>query len=417
MARLRKCLLLILSFLLLCISPVSAKEIRVTLDGAPLSCRMAPVIENDRLLVPMRDLMEPLGYTVTWEQSSRSITAKKGTTLLYMTTDASTATVNETPVVLDAPVRIIEDIAFVPLRFVAEYSGAAVYWRESAATVEILQNTETPYQISDSVVMLQTNRFQGSGVILSADGLIATNYHVIEGASMIQVIFDDCSVYQGKTTVAGLDPQADIALLKIEKTGLSPVKTAASFTTGEAVTTVSSPTGKRNTQTSGYLEQYNQDILSFTAPISQGSSGGGLFNAQGQWIGLCSSSSANLYFAIPAAKLWAVPRTQSLLIQDMKNYTYTPSAPRNITVSTSANTAKISWEPAYGADYYRVYCASSADGPFLKMNNPSTGDDHWLWGFPTSFTMTSSSMQPLYCKIETMQDGKSCGISQAVRLF
>lgn len=417
MAKPRKCLLLILSFLLLCIGPASAKEIQVTLDGAPLSCRMAPVIENDRLLVPMRDLMEPLGYTVTWDHASRSITAKKGTALLHMTADASTATVNKTSVVLDAPVRIIEDIAFVPLRFVAEYSGAAVYWRESAATVEILQNTETPYQISDSVVMLQTNRFQGSGVILSADGLIATNYHVIEGASMIQVIFDDGSVYQGKTLVTGLDPQADIALLKIEKTGLSPVQTASSYQKGETVRTVSSPNGKRNTQTSGSLEQYNQDIISFTAPISYGSSGGGLFNAQGQWMGLCSALSTDHYFAIPAAKVWAVPRGGNLTIQEMKDYSYTPGAPRNITVSTSQNKAAVSWESAYGADYYRIYCASSADGPFLKMNNPSTGDDHWLWGFPASFTMTSSSMQPLYCKIETMQDGKSCGLSQAVRLF
>lgn len=418
MSKLRKYLFLCLgALLLLCSCPVSAKEITVTLDGAALSCRMPPIIENDRVLLPMRDLLEPLGYSVQWDESRRGITAKKGSTQLSMTADSSYASVNGQPVILDTPVRIIENIAFVPLRFVSEYSGAAVLWNGESASVEILQNTEAPYHASDSVVMLQTNQFQGSGVILSSDGLIATNYHVIEGATMVQVIFDDGTVYQGKTTVVGLDPQADIALLQIEKTGLSPVKTASSMSKGENVITISSPGGKRNTQTSGVLEHYNQDMISFTATLGHGSSGGGLFNAQGQWLGMCSSLSTDLSFAIPAQKVWSVPRNLSLLIAEMKDYNYTPSAPRNVKVSTGSHTASVTWEPVYDADYYRVYCASSADGPFIKMNNPTSGNDHWLWGFPYAFSMTYSSGQSLYCRIETIQNGKSCGISQTVQLF
>lgn len=417
MSKLRKYLFLFLAVLLLSSCPVSAKEITVTLDGTPLSCRMAPVIENDRVLLPMRDLLEPLGYSVLWDASSQSISAQKGTSKIDMTVDSPYADVNGQTVILDTPVRIIEDIAFVPLRFVSEYSGAAVFWEEDSASVKILRNTETPYHISDSVVMLQTNQFQGSGVILSSTGLLATNYHVIEGASMIQVIFDDGSVYQGKTTVVGLDPQADIALLQIEKTGLSPVKPAGSASSGEKVTAVSSPNGKRNTQTSGVLKYCNQDMISFTAPLGHGSSGGGLFNAQGQWLGMCSSLSTDLYFAIPAQKVWAIPQNMALPIAEIKHYSYTPSSPRNVSVSSSDGTASVSWEPAYGADYYRIYCSSSASGTFTKMTNPSSGNDHWLWGFPYAFSMTYSSDQPLYCRVETIKNGVSCGISQAVRLF
>lgn len=407
----------ILCFFLFCITATTAfgQEITIKLDGRPLSCRMSPVIENDRVLLPMRDIMEPLGYEVFWDHNTRSITAEKNGTRLYMTVDAAYATVNGANVVLDAPVRIKNDIAFVPLRFVSSYSGAAVTWREDTATVEIFQNTKQPYQISDSIVTLQTNQFQGSGVILTENGLIATNYHVLENASMVQVIFRDGSIYQGNTKIVGLDPQADIALLQIEKTGLSPVKQGGSFSVGDAVTTVSSPNGKRNTQTTGKILQYNQDIISFSAPISHGSSGGGLFTDSGQWIGMCSSFSKNQYFAIPAGKILSVPRNLNLSIQDMKTYVYTPSAPRNIQIAKVRNTASVSWEPVYDADYYRIYCSPSKDGTFTKMTNPSTGSDQWFWGFPYGFEATAS--QPLYLKIETVRNGKSCGISNAVSLF
>ncbi|MBM6829840.1 trypsin-like peptidase domain-containing protein [Anaerotignum lactatifermentans] len=416
MARFLKYLMLCL-LLLFFISPVCAKEIQVSLDGKALPCRMAPILENDRVLLPMRDLMEPLGYTVLWNDAEKSLTAKKGNTQLYMKVNSSYATVNDQPVVLDVPVRIIENLAFVPLRFVSEYSGAAVFWKGDTATVEILRDTETPYSISDSVVMLQGSQFSGSGVILSSDGLIATNYHVIEGTSMLQIIFDDGTVYQGKTTVVGLDPQADIALLQIEKTGLSPVKITTALAEGQSVVTVSSPQGNRNIQTSGTLSHYNQDILSFTAPLNFGSSGGGVFNAQGKWLGLCSSMSEDLYFAIPAQKVLAVPRNMSLPISEMKNYVYTPSAPRNVRITTSGTTVQVSWEPVFGADDYRVYLSSSADGPFTKMSNPTKGGDRWLWGFPYAFSMTYASSEPLYCRIETMENGVSRGMSQAVRLF
>ena len=70
---------------------------------------------------------------------------------------------------------------------------------------------------NDSVVYIQTNKMQGSGIVLSADGLIATNYHVIKGAATAQFVFADGTIYQGTTTVVGLDTSADIALLRIEK--------------------------------------------------------------------------------------------------------------------------------------------------------------------------------------------------------
>ena len=60
--------------------PAFARDVTVQLDGNVLSCRHDPVIENDRVLVPMRDIMEPLGYEVVWNEKDRSIVAKDADT-------------------------------------------------------------------------------------------------------------------------------------------------------------------------------------------------------------------------------------------------------------------------------------------------------------------------------------------------
>lgn len=108
--------------------------------------------------------------------------------------DEKTATVNGKAVSIDAPAKIRNGRTFVPLRFLAEYSGAEVTWNQSTSSVSIHsaeymapEKTEN----NDSVVYIQTNKMQGSGIVLSADGLIATNYHVIKGAATAQFVFAD----------------------------------------------------------------------------------------------------------------------------------------------------------------------------------------------------------------------------------
>ena len=403
-------------FALSILSSAYAQNISVTLNGTELPCRAAPIIENDRVLIPMRDILEPLGYTVTWQAAEQKIIAKQGDTTLQMKVNASYATVDNTTVVLDAPVRIENKVAMVPLRFVAEHSGAAVTWHGKTATVAIRTNTPSAYSISDSIVTIQTNRQQGSGVILSENGKIATNYHVIENASMAQIIFQNGSVYQGQITVTGLNPKGDIAILKIDKHNLSPVRKAAQASLGEAVVTLSSPQGKRNTKTEGKLLEKNGDILSFSAPIKQGSSGGGLFNKNGEWLGMCSAFTKSAYYAIPHQKISAVTENLHIPIQQMKRYVYTPSAPKNVMVSKKGNIASVYWEPIYGADYFHIYYAPSAKGPYKKLQNTALGNDHWLWGFPHALEI-NAPRETLFIQIETIKDGVSYGMSNPVQVF
>ncbi len=410
--------ILLLTFLLsmLClISTVWAQTITVEIDGKELNCRKSPMIVHDRVLVPLRDVMTPLGYEVIWNHQQRSIQAKKNQTTIQLTMDANYATVNGGHMVLDAPPIIIDDIAMIPLRFVADHSGATVQWDSNTHTVHIQQNTlPKQKQTADSVVYIQTNKLMGSGVILSADGLIATNYHVLEHASTAQIIFDDGEVYYGEIRVVGLDPQADIAIIRIKKSGLHPVSRADSIQINEPVKTITSGGGKRNTTTQGKITKFDDDIISMTAPIQHGSSGGGLFNANGQILGICSSYSQDQYFAIPIKKVLNVPKNMNMPLSHMKNYVYQPGAPRNIHYTKKDGYSYLSWEPVYDVDYYHVLLSKTPDGPFVKMTNRTLQNDHWYWNFPHAFGVSMPDTDTFYLKIASVKDGVICGISPMI---
>ncbi len=148
---------------------------------------------------------------------------------------------------------------------------------------------------------------QGSGFIVRRDGVIVTNYHVISNASSIKikagadVLNVDGPVY--------LDEENDIAILKADAKNLPIVKLGnlAKTAIGEKVFVISSPKGLENTISDGILSgkreiASNKIIIQITAPISPGSSGGPVFNKNGEVIGIVTfliKNAQNLNFAIP----------------------------------------------------------------------------------------------------------------------
>ncbi|MEQ2520054.1 trypsin-like peptidase domain-containing protein [Ruthenibacterium sp. CLA-JM-H11] len=154
----------------------------------------------------------------------------------------------------------------------------------------------------------------GSGVIISEDGYIITNNHVIEGASSIKVRLSDKTEYDA--TLVGTDSKTDIAVLKIEATGLTPAVIGDSDTlkVGEFALAVGNPLGTLGgTVTDGIISALNRDItvnnqtmslLQTNAAVNPGNSGGGLFNERGELIGIVNAKSdgsdvEGLGFAIP----------------------------------------------------------------------------------------------------------------------
>ena len=170
----------------------------------------------------------------------------------------------------------------------------------------------------------------GSGVIISKDGYIVTNNHVIDGADEIAVKLNDNREFKGR--IIGTDPSTDLALVKIESDDdlpTIPVGDSEALKVGEWVLAVGNPFNLNSTVTAGIVSAkartlgvYNGGIESFIqtdAAINQGNSGGALVNAKGELVGINSvlSSPTGAYagygFAIPTSIMTKV-------IADLKQY-------------------------------------------------------------------------------------------------
>lgn len=151
------------------------------------------------------------------------------------------------------------------------------------------------------------NAAAGSGFVITEDGYILTNYHVINGASAITVAFSDGTTYPA--TVIGGEEDNDIAVIKIEAEGLTPVVLGSSsdMLVGEQVTTIGNPLGELTfSQTTGIISALDRSItmtdgskmnvLQTDCAINSGNSGGPLFNNHGEVIGIvCAKYSSSAY--------------------------------------------------------------------------------------------------------------------------
>jgi Do/DeqQ family serine protease len=163
----------------------------------------------------------------------------------------------------------------------------------------------------------QTQRGLGSGVIVSADGYILTNNHVVEGADEVKVMLNDDREFTAK--IIGTDPKTDVAVIKIEGTKLPSVTLADSGTlrVGDVVFAIGNPLGVGQTVTMGIVSATSrrvgildevagyEDFIQTDAAINQGNSGGALIDARGRLVGInsaiLSTSQGNIGigFAIP----------------------------------------------------------------------------------------------------------------------
>lgn len=166
--------------------------------------------------------------------------------------------------------------------------------------------------------------YWGSGIILSEDGLILTNTHVIENCDTASVTLYDNSSYDA--ALVGADSTSDIAVLRIEATGLTPASfgDSAELAIGDKVAAIGNPLGEtfRMTLTDGIISAIDRGIsynghsmtlLQTNTAINEGNSGGALFNMYGQVIGVTNmkmmssySSIEGIGFAIPSSTIAAV---------------------------------------------------------------------------------------------------------------
>ena len=214
----------------------------------------------------------------------------------------------------------------------------------------------------------------GSGFIISADGYIVTNYHVVEGGSAIQVATYDGSTYDA--TLVGYDESNDVAVLKISATGLTPVVLGSSdsLNVGDEVIAIGNPLGELTfSLTKGSVSALNREVtvssnvtmnlIQTDAAINSGNSGGALFNMYGEVVGITNAkysgsgssgeaSIDNIGFAIPMDSVKSI-------ITDIIEKGYASKPYIGVQLSDANNAALV----------YRVTEGSPAEKAGLQAND------------------------------------------------
>ncbi len=251
------------------------------------------------------------------------------------------------------------------------YTAGQVY-AQNVDSVVLIESTI----VSELYGQTATGMSSGSGFILSHDGYVVTNFHVVEGATSVNVVLYNGTSYPA--ALVGYDSTNDIALLKVEAKGLNAVELGSSddLIVGDQVVAIGNPLGDlTSTLTVGYVSakarQVNTDgtvitMLQTDCAINSGNSGGPLFNMKGQVVGITtakysgsSSSGATIEgigFAIPIDDVLEE-------IEELKEFGYIKSAYLGVRVKNMDTTAAEIYGLPVGAYVDSVeegYCAQKA---------------------------------------------------------
>ena len=215
----------------------------------------------------------------------------------------------------------------------------------------------------------------GSGFILTEDGYVVTNYHVIEGAVSVKVVMDNDTEYAAE--VVGYDALNDVAVLKVEAENLPAVTLGSSdeLCIGDMVVAIGNPLGSLTaTLTVGYVSGKDRQVstdsstvinmIQTDAAINSGNSGGPLFNMRGEVVGITSAkysgttasgaSIEGISFAIPIDDVMSI-------IGDLRDFGYVTGAYLGVTVQDTDATAASLYGLPTGAYVATVVDGGSAD--------------------------------------------------------
>lgn len=258
----------------------------------------------------------------------------------------------------------------------------------SAASLVVIDLADTVDKAAPSVVEVFTETKQvspfyqeyvtegaGSGVVLTADGYIVTNHHVIDGASAVRVRLNGGDAYDA--ALVGTDSKTDLAVLKIEAAGLTPAKLSDSSKArvGDFVIAIGNPLGELGgTVTEGIISARDREItidgqpmtlLQTTAAVNPGNSGGGLFDLEGELVGVVNSKSAGsgiegLAFAIPS-------NTVREVAQELIRHGYVTGRPQLGIAVTRISRPTMGWRTYF--DKPGLYIAQTFEDNGLKAGD------------------------------------------------
>lgn len=186
-------------------------------------------------------------------------------------------------------------------------------------------------KVIPSIVSIQcygaTSSSEGTGVVMTADGYIVTNHHIIEDCSYAEVMLPDGTYYEA--FLVGSDAESDLAVLKIEADGLTAAEFGVSdaLRVGDDVLAIGNPLGSElfGTMTEGIVSAINRDVnvdgytmtlIQTTAALNPGNSGGALINVYGQVVGITNMKMMSDYNTIEGLG-FAIPTVSAKEVVDM----------------------------------------------------------------------------------------------------
>ncbi|MDE6692969.1 MAG: Do family serine endopeptidase [Muribaculaceae bacterium] len=265
----------------------------------------------------------------------------------------------------------------------------------------------------------------GSGVIISADGYIVTNNHVIDGAERLEITLNDNRNFEA--TVIGADPNTDLALLKIEADGLHviPIGDSEDLHVGEWVLAVGNPFGFTSTVTSGIVSAKGRNISSMSggsragniesyiqtdAALNAGNSGGALVNLDGELVGINTAiysqtgNYAGCSFAIPTSIV-------NKVVGDLKQYGAVQRAVLGVRIAEL--TPELVKEKKIDGVNAGIYVAGVEDGSAAQEGGLAEGDviisinDHKTPTFALLQEALAKCSPGDVVKVEFIRDGKT----------
>lgn len=251
---------------------------------------------------------------------------------------------------------------------------------KSFNTVVEIKSTKTVQNIFGT----SSGQYAGSGVIISSDGYIVTNDHIAGGASAMEVTLYDGTTYDA--TIIGSDSKTDIALIKIEASDLpfSSFADSSQIKLGEECIAIGNSLGKGISCTNGIvsvlekeiqINGYEMTLIQTNAAINNGNSGGGLFNMNGDLIGVVNSKSSNSgggFITTSESTIegmgYAIPsNTASRVVNDLAQYGYVKD---RATIGISLYSSYVYEGNGYkGLIVSAVYAGTGADKAGLEEND------------------------------------------------
>lgn len=313
-------------------SIAATSDITININDEQLETDVAPVIIDERTMVPMRAIFEELSADVHWDGDKEKITGTRGGDVIELHLNTRHALINGESEYLDVPPTIVSERTMVPTRFIAESLGAEVKWDGEARVVNIHTDAkalESPREklsvaevielIEPATVKIETSRSHGSGFFITQDGQVATNAHVVRGSKWIEVITSNAKRYPAE--LHKIDNAADLAILKIDAETTFPYLDDFLYeddiSRGEEVLAFGNPLDYEQTVTKGIISGirerdaeawiYTRTEIQHDAEIAPGSSGGPLVNLYGELVGINYREDPLGYdfsFSLPANNLY-----------------------------------------------------------------------------------------------------------------